>query len=134
MAQPQASTQTSFDLTPYARKRTARLTTTGRRSGQPRTVKVWFVVTGPREICVQHVQGPNANWYRNLLRNPAVIVDFGDGPLRGQARAVESREQIREILHRIRRKYPLAWLFQLFGTSRAVAARIEVEPPEPAQS
>lgn len=117
------------DLSRYARRRTVRLTTIGRRTGQPRTVKVWFIVSGPREISVQHVQGADANWYRNLLRNPQVFVDFGDGPLPGKAHPIESRAEIEAVLSRIRRKYPLAWLFQLFGTGRAVAARIEIEPP-----
>lgn len=128
-----ARTANDFDLSEVAKRRTVRLTTTGRRTGQPRTVKIWFVVTGPREIAVQHVQGDSANWYRNLLRNPGVMVDFGDGPLRGRARPVEVREEIEQIIRRIRRKYPLAWLFQLLGTSRAVAVRIEVEPPEGTQ-
>lgn len=123
-----------FDLSHVAHRRTVRLTTTGRRTGQPRTVKVWFVVTGPREVAVHHVQGDSAHWYRNLLRNPGVMVDFGDGPLRGRAQVIESRQEIQQIVRRIRRKYPLAWLFQLFGTSRAVAARIEVEPPQAAES
>lgn len=124
-----APSSNMFDEAFIAQRRVVRLTTVGRKTGLPRTVKVWFVVTGPREIAVQHVRGPNVHWYRNLEKNPAVRVDFGEGEVRGQATVVRNPEEIQQILRAVRRKYGLvAWLLQMFGTKNAVAAKIELLP------
>jgi deazaflavin-dependent oxidoreductase (nitroreductase family) len=108
-----------------AGKRTMRLTTHGRRSGHLRTVTVWFVDSGPRSVLVQHAAGTPAQWYRNLLADPAVQVDFGDGPLPARAVAIEDLARVREVLRLVRHKYWSAWLIQLLGwRSTPVAAEI----------
>ncbi|HYD47039.1 MAG TPA: nitroreductase family deazaflavin-dependent oxidoreductase, partial [Terriglobales bacterium] len=73
------------DLTKYAGRSTVKLTTRGRKSGQPRSVTIWFVVVAPDRVEVQHTSAPTAQWYKNLLANPEVTLDFGDGPLPGHA-------------------------------------------------
>jgi deazaflavin-dependent oxidoreductase (nitroreductase family) len=109
-------------------KRTVRLTTRGRKSGQPRTVTVWFVPSGANGICVQHSSRKSAHWYRNLLQDPRVELDFGGGPVQGHALAVTDEARIAEILRGVRRKYPLAWVFQLLGWGRRpVAAEIKFD-------
>ena len=114
------------DLTRHAKQSTLRLTTTGRKSGEPRAVKVWFVLMDAQRIAVQHVRGSDANWYRNLAKNPNVEVDLGGGLLRARAIVVHDRAEINRILKRIRGKYLVAWLLQAFGTRNAVAATIEL--------
>jgi len=115
------------DLTQFAKRSTVRLTTIGRTSGQPRTVKIWFVVTDPRRIVVQHVRAPAANWYKNLVRSPEVQLGFGGGPMAARATPVTERAAIDRILREVRRKYLMAWLLQAFGTRHAVAAEITLE-------
>jgi deazaflavin-dependent oxidoreductase (nitroreductase family) len=116
------------DLTRYAKKSTVRLTTVGRKSGKPRAVTIWFVVADGRRIYVQHAGGEEANWYRNLVKNPEVQVDFGDGPVRARATPIHDRQQVRRVLAQIRRKHLFAFVFQLLAlTKSAVAAEIEVE-------
>ena len=101
------------------------LTTRGRKSGLARTVKVWFVVGSGNSVYVQHASAAPAYWYQNLIRDPEVTIDFGDGPLAARATPVSEPARIDEILRLIRRKYPLAWIFQLLGRGRqAVAAEI----------
>lgn len=107
-----------IDLTRYADRATVQLTTIGRKSGQPRTVTVWFVVADRRRIHVQHSSRAPAQWYRNLLVSPAVKLDFGDGPMEARARAVTDPAEIEAILRRVRRKYRMAWLFRLLGWGR----------------
>ncbi len=54
------------------------VTTTGRRTGRPHTIEIWFgradttlyVLCGARE---------RADWVRNVLADPAVRVRVGDG-------------------------------------------------------
>jgi len=115
------------DLTPYAARSTLRLTTTGRKSGKPHTVEIWFVVADARRVYVQHVRG-KAHWYKNLAKRPDVQVDFGDGPLAARATPIADPAEVRRVLGLIRRKYRIAaWLVQLLGiTKQPVAAVIEV--------
>jgi deazaflavin-dependent oxidoreductase (nitroreductase family) len=115
-----------MDLRAVTTKSTVLLTTTGRKTGQLRRVKVWFVVDGPTRLLVQHVRGDEANWYRNLLENSEVSVDFGGGALAARARPILERPAIEDVLARIRRKYFLAWFLHAFGRSKAVAAAIEL--------
>lgn len=114
------------DVTRYARKKTIQLTTKGRKSGQPRTVTIWFVATAPREIVVQHASDPVAQWYRNLQQDPAVAVDFGDGPIQGRAEPIVDPAGIREVLQLVLRKHPIAGrVIQFMGRkAEKVAARI----------
>lgn len=114
------------DLTGYTKRSTLKLTTKGRKSGEPRTATIWFVVVDAKHLLVQHVRGDEANWYRNLLKHPDVQIDFGDGPLPARATPIKERGKIDEVLRLIRRKYLLAWLLQAFGRSKAVAASIEL--------
>jgi deazaflavin-dependent oxidoreductase (nitroreductase family) len=113
----------------FADKKTVRLTTRGRSSGQPRTVSIWFVADGPRRILVQHVTSAPANWYRNLLKDPAVSIDFGSGPISARATPITDPQRVQHVLGAVRGKYWSAWLIQLFGRkSPAVAAEISWGP------
>jgi deazaflavin-dependent oxidoreductase (nitroreductase family) len=110
------------------KERVVRLTTRGRRSGARRTVTVWFVPSAANGIYVQHSSRKPAHWYRNLVADPRVEIDFGDGARPGRAHPITDPERIREVLRLVRRKYPFAWLFQLLGWGRrAAAAEISFE-------
>lgn len=53
------------------------LTTTGRVSGQPRTIEIWFAVEGDSlYLLAQH--GTRAHWVRNLQASPAVTLRLGE--------------------------------------------------------
>ena len=59
------------------------LTTTGRRSGQPRTVMLTSPLQEGSTIVVVASRGGDDNaplWYLNLCANPAVEVSFQGGP------------------------------------------------------
>ena len=68
------------------------LTTTGRVSGEPREIEIWFgleastlyMLSGGRE---------RSNWVRNLMRTPAVRVRIGDHEFEGVARIVEDGDE-----------------------------------------
>jgi len=111
---------------PWARRKSVRLTTRGRKSGQPRTVTIWFVADGERCIAVQHVTSAPAQWYRNLLADPAVSVDFGDAPIAARATPIDDPAAVQDVLARVRAKYWTAWLIRLMARgAMPVAARIE---------
>jgi deazaflavin-dependent oxidoreductase (nitroreductase family) len=52
------------------------LTTTGRNSGLPREIEIWFVtVDGRQYVLSEH--GRRAQWVKNILSNPRVHVRIG---------------------------------------------------------
>lgn len=115
------------DLTRYAGKSTVKLTTVGRKSGQPRSVTIWFVVTEPGRVLVQHARDPVAQWYRNLLANPEVQLDFGDGPIAARATPITEPAGIAEVLRLIRKKHWLLGpLIQWRASAKPVAAEIRL--------
>ena len=79
------------------------LTTTGRSSGLPRRVELWFAYS---DGCICLLAGstedgwPN-NWYRNLQANPSASVEIGDLALTVSVEPVEDpdseRIAIREL-------------------------------------
>ena len=64
------------------------LTTTGRVTGQPRTIEIWFAVHG-QTLYMLAGSGRNAGWVKNLLRTSEVIVRMGKHHFAGRARVVE---------------------------------------------
>ena len=52
------------------------LTTTGRVSGRPHTVEIWFARRGAT-VYLLSGGGERADWVRNLRRRPEVAVRFG---------------------------------------------------------
>jgi len=77
------------------------LTTTGRRSGQPRTSGVSFMPLGDHYI-VFSGWGVRSDWYRNLLANPAVTLQVGKRTLRATAVPVADPERRRELMRQMR--------------------------------
>ncbi len=114
------------DLTRYAKKNTVNLTTTGRKSGKKFTAPIWFVVDDPSTVLVQHVRGEPSNWYKNLLKNPDVEVDFGEGPLKATARPITDAAGIARVLVLIRKKHWITARFLQRGAIKPVAATIRL--------
>lgn len=77
------------------------LTTTGRRSGRPRRIEIWFTRhEGHHYLVAEH--GLKAQWVQNLLANRTVRVRVGAARFRGSARVVDHRREP-ELVSEIRR-------------------------------
>jgi len=61
------------------------LTTTGRASGKPRQIEVWFALAG-RTVYLLAGGGDRANWVRNLRHEPRAVVQIGNHPFGARAR------------------------------------------------
>lgn len=74
-----------------------RLVTTGRRSGQPRTVVVGYVTEGPAlvSMAMNGWADPDPAWWLNLQAQPDCMVDVGSGPRPMRARAATGAERER---------------------------------------
>jgi hypothetical protein len=115
-----------------------RLTTKGRRSGELRTVTIWFVAEPGRILLTGGAEGPQ--WSRNLradpeveLQNlradPEVELQIGREKLHGRARVIDDPDEGDAIRDRFVRKYLLARLSRLFGGyTRSVPVVVELEP------
>jgi deazaflavin-dependent oxidoreductase (nitroreductase family) len=73
------------------------LTTTGNKSGRPRTVPLIFGPDGDRCVVVASKGGApeHPNWYRNLAANPEVRVQVKGDVFTATARTVEGAERDR---------------------------------------
>jgi deazaflavin-dependent oxidoreductase (nitroreductase family) len=73
------------------------LTTTGRKSGQPRTTPTLYLRDGERVILPASFGGRNSDpmWYRNLKENPKVRVQIRDQHLELVARDASDEERDR---------------------------------------
>lgn len=77
------------------------LTTTGRKSGLPRTNGVSFMPVDGHYVIFSG-WGVSSNWYRNLRANPEVVARVGRHRFRATARVIEDPERRVELMRRMR--------------------------------
>src|SRR3954468_18362131 len=85
------------------------LTTTGRRSGQPRRIEIVFHNIDGR-IVIRGMPSPRPRaWLRNVQRNPAVTLHFkgadGVGDVAGTAREITDPADRRHLLEGVARNW-----------------------------
>ncbi len=69
------------------------LTTTGRVSGAPRRIEIWFGTEDGRTLYLMAGGGLKANWVQNLQRNPAVTIEVGGTVYEATARLVTASSE-----------------------------------------
>jgi deazaflavin-dependent oxidoreductase (nitroreductase family) len=63
------------------------LTTTGRVSGEPREIEIWFALDGQTAYMLSGGRD-RSDWVKNLTKTPAVRVRIADRTFEGRARVV----------------------------------------------
>jgi deazaflavin-dependent oxidoreductase (nitroreductase family) len=63
------------------------LTTTGRVTGQPHTIEIWFAISG-HTLYMLSGGGDRSDWVKNLIRTPETTVRIGATEFPGRARVV----------------------------------------------
>ena len=81
------------------------LTTTGRRSGKPHTVEIWFTVSGTTLYLIAGL-GERCDWLRNIDADPRASVVIAGEHWRGQARRVTDPAERRRVGEIVDAKYP----------------------------
>jgi deazaflavin-dependent oxidoreductase (nitroreductase family) len=80
------------------------LTTTGRVSGEPREIEIWFGLDG--DILYMLSGGRDrSDWVKNLIQEPEVRVRLGDRIFEGRARIVSRGEEDARARHLLLEKY-----------------------------
>lgn len=90
----------TFDLGAVSDEAVCYLQTTGRVSGRPRTIEIWFATDGERLYLLSGGRD-RAHWVRNLVRDPQVRVRVGGRTIDGTARVIEGEPhegRARELL------------------------------------
>ncbi len=64
------------------------LTTTGRATGRPHTIEIWFALDG-HTLYMLSGGGTKADWVKNVQRRPEVTVRIDAEHFAGRARVVE---------------------------------------------
>ena len=110
-------------LAAVANVKTLKLTTTGRKSGQPRTAEIWFVVDGDH-LFVQAGKAAQKGWLVNVKSNPQVALDIAGTKLRGRATLIKDSAEREHVFALIRQKYWRARVSSWIGS--AIGAGIPV--------
>ena len=79
------------------------LTTTGRVTGHPHEIEIWFGLRGNSLYLLSGSK--TSDWLKNLLRNPSVLVRIGKHTFAGTARLVQEKEEDGIARHLIAEKY-----------------------------
>ena len=70
------------------------LATTGRVTGRPHEIEIWFsLVPETRALYMLSGGGDRSDWVKNLRRNPKVTVRIADGRFAGLARGARDAEE-----------------------------------------
>ena len=103
------------------RDRLVLLTTTGRRSGEPRTTPMMFHRDGDRVLVIASNVGAAAHpdWYRNLAADPHVTVEIGDETYPALAVATEGADRER-VWAELKELYPFFADHEEKATTRTI--------------
>ncbi|MBF6329130.1 nitroreductase/quinone reductase family protein [Nocardia transvalensis] len=87
------------------------LTTTGAKSGKPRTVPLGALYRGDTLYVSSFIEDRYPAWWYNIKANPDITVELGDKTYRGRGRVLEGAEY-REFAEWIKVNNPLLADFQ----------------------
>ncbi len=104
----------AIDFASLERHWNCKLTARGRKSGEPRTVTIWFALGDGKVFLTGGAK--KSNWVKNLRANPDAVVQIGNTRLRGRARVVEDPAEAESVRQRFVRRYLLARLARLVGS------------------
>ena len=91
-------------LDDHARVDCCDIVTTGRRSGRPHEIEIWFGVMDGAMYLISG-NGPTADWYLNLLAQPEVTVKLAGEERVGHASEVTDTEERRRCGDMMGAKY-----------------------------
>lgn len=105
------------------------VTTTGRRSGSPHTIEIWFALHGDR-VYLLSGGGEGSDWVRNIQANPTVGVRLGDRDMICRAALVHDPEEDELVRRLLLEKYGPRYSGDLDEWGRS-SLPVVIELPEP---
>jgi deazaflavin-dependent oxidoreductase (nitroreductase family) len=86
------------------RYREITITVTGRKSGRAITKPVWFVLD-EKKLYLLPVYGSDTQWYRNVLKSPAMRIDARGAEAEVKAVPVTKPAEVSSVVEKFRAKY-----------------------------
>src|SRR6202043_3456453 len=86
------------------RYRQIKISVIGRRSGQTISIPVWFVLEGEK-LYLLPVQGSDTQWYKNVLKNPAIRIDARGAEAQLRAEPITDSAAVKSVIEKFREKY-----------------------------
>ena len=80
------------------------LTTTGRRTGEPHRIEIWYARSG-ETLYLLAGGGPDADWVRNLQATPSVTVEIDGGTHSATARVIADEAEDADARRLVFEKY-----------------------------
>ena len=80
------------------------LTTTGRATGRQSSRPVWFVRQG-QKLYLLPVTGSDSQWYKNVVRTPAIRLTAREVPFAAKAAPVTEAAAVAHVVDEFRAKY-----------------------------
>jgi len=80
------------------------ITVTGRKSGRPISIPIWFVSEGDK-LYLLPVQGSGTQWYKNALKNPSIRIDAGGEKAELKVTPITDPKQVASVAEKFRSKY-----------------------------
>jgi deazaflavin-dependent oxidoreductase (nitroreductase family) len=124
-------TELMDDLSTLATEPFCYLTTTGRGSGRPHTIEIWFARHGAR-VYLLSGGGERSDWVKNLQQEPAVQVRIGTRWFTGRARVVDAAEEDELARRMLTNKYQPGYAGDLRGWREAsLPVAVDLDHPQP---
>lgn len=92
------------DLSQFANEDYCYLTTTGRKSGNPHQIEIWFGIER-NSLYLLSGGGDDSDWVKNLRVNPNVAVRIAKHTFTGVARIVREGKEATMARHMLAGKY-----------------------------
>ena len=87
-----------------SRSREINITVTGRKSGRPISIPIWFVLEGDK-LYLLPVQGSDTQWYKNALKNPSIQIESGGEKAELKVTPITDPKQVASVAEKFRAKY-----------------------------
>ena len=87
-----------------SRYRQIEITITGRKSGKPISIPVWFV-SEDDTLYLLPVQGSDTQWYKNVLKKPTIGIDARGTLAEFKAVPITDPQQVSSVVEKFRAKY-----------------------------
>src|SRR6266851_8540850 len=87
-----------------SRYREIDLSVTGRKSGRTISQPVWFVFDEDK-LHLLPVRGSDTQWYKNVLKNPAIRIAARDTEAKFNAVRITDAKQVASVVEKFRAKY-----------------------------
>jgi len=87
-----------------SRSREINITVTGRKSGRPISIPVWFVLEGDK-LYLLPVQGSDTQWYKNALKIPSIQIESSGEKAELKITPITDPKQVASVAEKFRSKY-----------------------------